>query len=273
MGERETTRHLEGGGEASGTETATTGHETARNGAAFLPSALVSDTMLRLLSMLLALPAGYAGHCYSNMAVCQTCVADARGSPCAFCGSVCQMASDACSAGAVTTEANCPGYTPPDPLPGEPFFQDVSSLLATNPAQLNYGVAVTDTNGNGKLEFVVAGFGAANQAFEWDAASGSFHDVATATLQDASSKAIGVAACDIDGDGYEELYILNTDQYSGSTSTSDRLIARDASTGEHVELFALVQNQGKPCRAPCRAPCPCTCAAPCTVAHVAHGIA
>ena len=78
--------------------------------------------MLRLLSMLLALPAGYAGHCYSNMAVCQTCVADARGSPCAFCGSVCQMASDACSAGAVTTEANCPGYTPPDPLPGEPFF-------------------------------------------------------------------------------------------------------------------------------------------------------
>ena len=134
--------------------------------------------MLRLLSMLLALPAGYAGHCYSNMAVCQTCVADARGSPCAFCGSVCQMASDACSAGAVTTEANCPGYTPPDPLPGEPFFQDVSNLLATNPAQLNYGVAVTDTNGNGKLEFVVAGFGAANQAFEWDAASGSFHDAA-----------------------------------------------------------------------------------------------
>ena len=120
--------------------------------------------MLRLLSMLLALPAGYAGHCYSNMAVCQTCVDDARGSPCAFCGSVCQMASDACSAGAITTEANCPGYTPPDPLPGEPFFQDVSNLLATNPAQLNYGVAVTDTNGNGKLEFVVAGFGAANQA-------------------------------------------------------------------------------------------------------------
>ena len=84
-------------------------------------------------------------------------------------------------------------------------------MLATNPLQLNYGVAVTDTNGNGKLEFVVAGHGAANQAFEWNAASGSFHDVATATLQDAGSKAIGVAACDIDGDGFEELYILNTD--------------------------------------------------------------
>ena len=176
---------------------------------------------------------------YSNAAICQTCVADARGSSCAFCGSVCQMVGDACSAGAVyrwlvtgqparvgrprlnksvsvsagavATEASCPGYTPPEPLPGEPFFEDVSSLLATNPLQLNYGVAVTDTNGNGKLEFVVAGHGAANQAFEWNAASGSFHDVATATLQDAGSKAIGVAACDIDGDGFEELYILNTD--------------------------------------------------------------
>ena len=55
-----------------------------------------------------------------------------------------------------------------------------------------------------------------------------------------------MAACDVDGDGFEELYILNTDEYSGSTSTSDRLIARDANTGEHIELFALAQNQGKP---------------------------
>ena len=178
------------------------------------------------------------------------------------------VASDACSAGAVTTEANCPGYTPPEPLPGEAFFEDVSSLLATNPAQLNYGVAVTDTNGNGKLEFVVAGYGAANQAFEWDAASGSFHDVATATLQDAGSKAIGVAACDVDGDGFEELYILNTDQYSGSTSTSDRLIARDASTGQHVELFALAQNQGKPCIMSRTTSCTVSCTA-CT-AYIAR---
>ena len=64
-----------------------------------------------------------------------------------------------------------------------------------------------------------------------------------------------------------------TQQSQVMNGASDRLIARDASTGEHVELFALAQNQGKPCRAPCRAPCPCTCAAPCTVAHVAHGTA
>ena len=146
------------------------------------------------------------------------------------------MAWDACATDQVTSPAGCPDYeyTPP---PGEPFFEDVTSLLSTNPTQLNYGVAVTDTNGNGKLEFFVAGYGAANQAFEWDGAA--YVDVAkgSATLQDASSKAIGVAACDVDGDGAEELYILNTDQYSGSTSTSDRLVARDGDA--HVDLFSL----------------------------------
>ena len=80
--------------------------------------------------------------------------------------------------------------------------------------------------------------------FEWDNVTGMFVDVASAELKDASSKAIGVAACDIDGDGHEELYILNTDQYSGSTSTSDRLIDLDTSTGQHIELFGLAQNQG-----------------------------
>lgn len=150
------------------------------------------------------------------------------------------MASDSCASAAVLSESSCSSYTyEATSLPGEPFFEDVSSLLSTNPTQLNYGVAVTDTNGNGLLEFVVAGFGVANQAFEWDGAA--FQDVASTVLQDASSKAIGVAACDIDGDGKEELYILNTDSYSGMTGTSDRLVALDE-TG-HVELFSLAENQ------------------------------
>ena len=121
--------------------------------------------------------------------------------------------NDACATDQVTSPAGCPDYeyTPP---PGEPFFEDVTSLLSTSPTQLNYVVPVPDPNGNGKLEFFVAGYGAANQAFEWDGAA--YVDVAkgSATLQDASSKAIGVAACDMDEDGYEELYVLNTDQCS-----------------------------------------------------------
>ena len=90
-------------------------------------------------------------------------------------------------------------------------------------------MSVTDTNGNGKLEFVVAGFGVANQAFEWDGAA--YVDVASDVIADSASKAIGVAACDVNGDGHEELYILNTDSYSGTTSTSDRLIAHDQTNG------------------------------------------
>ena len=191
------------------------------------------------LMIIYAITLARAGHCYSN-ADCASCVSDARGSACEWCGSSCQMSWDACSA-AVSTLASCPdySYTPP---PGEDFFEDVTSLLATNPTQRNYGVAVTDTNGNGKFEFVVAGYGAANQAFEWDGTA--YVDVAlgSSVLQDASSSAIGVAACDVDGDGAEELYVLNTDQYSGTTSTSDRLVKRDASTGSHIELFGLAEN-------------------------------
>ena len=59
---------------------------------------------------------------------------------------------------------------------------------------------------------------------------------------------VGVAACDVDGDGAEELYILNTDQYSGSTSTSDRLVARDGDA--HVDLFSLAENRAAPTSSP-----------------------
>ena len=37
-------------------------------------------------------------------------------------------------------------------------------------------------------------------------------------------KTIGVAACDVDRDGYEEIYFLNTDTYSGTKKYSDRLL-------------------------------------------------
>ena len=170
-------------------------------------------------------------------------MSDSRGSPCSFCDGRCQMAWDACETDAITSSAACPAYEYIPP-PGPDFFIDVSERLASNPAQLNYGVAVTDTDGDGNFEFVVAGYGAANQAFEWDGSS--YQDIALSspTLQDAEHRAIGVAACDIDGDGHEELYVLNTDQYSGSTSTSDKLIDFDDARREHVELFALPQNQG-----------------------------
>jgi hypothetical protein len=126
-----------------------------------------------------------------------------------------------------------------DQLAGNPMFVQHTDLLTTNPVQKNYGIAVTDIDADGTFEFVVAGYGAANQAFKWDATTGNFKDVALEkpALQDTSGMAIGVAACDVDGDGFEELYILNTDSYSGQTTTSDKLVDRDDS-GVYEDILA-----------------------------------
>lgn len=128
---------------------------------------------------------------------------------------------------------------------GEPFFQDFTHLLTHNPAQKNYGVSVTDIDGDGTFEMVVAGYGVANLALKYNPSSGQFDDIALdhSALQDTSRQAIGVAACDIDGDGYEELYILNTDQYSGDTSTSDRLMER-SQAGAYRDMFEMPRHAG-----------------------------
>ena len=54
-------------------------------------------------------------------------------------------------------------------------------------------------------------------------------------FNDAKRKTIGVAACDIDQDGFEEIYFLNTDTYSGEKKYSDRLI--DGTSKGFVDLF------------------------------------
>eukprot|EP00929_Paragymnodinium_shiwhaense_P032533 TRINITY_DN18016_c0_g1_i1.p1 TRINITY_DN18016_c0_g1~~TRINITY_DN18016_c0_g1_i1.p1 ORF type:complete len:717 (+),score=116.87 TRINITY_DN18016_c0_g1_i1:247-2151(+) len=153
------------------------------------------------------------------------------------------MAADACGSGKVEQFGTCGAYTPPE-YPGDPFFKDFSQLLQDNPVQLNYGISVTDVDADGKFEAVVAGYRYPNLAWKWDADAGKFSDVARGhpALQDASLKAIGLAACDVDGDGYEELYILNTDQYSGVTRTSDRLI--DFEGNAYSDRFSETQNQG-----------------------------
>eukprot|EP00931_Biecheleriopsis_adriatica_P065316 TRINITY_DN39886_c0_g1_i1.p1 TRINITY_DN39886_c0_g1~~TRINITY_DN39886_c0_g1_i1.p1 ORF type:complete len:703 (-),score=136.11 TRINITY_DN39886_c0_g1_i1:129-2204(-) len=200
-----------------------------------------------LAACLLPVVQVWAAHCYATSS-CEACVADSRGAPCAWCKGTnsCQMATDVCEDGLVGAGGDCSAEWTPKVLPGDPFFKDFSELLSHNPVQRNYGVSVTDIDGDGNLEAVVAGFGAANLAFKWDGSEGHFKDVASDSqaLQDASGKAIGVAACDVDGDGYEELYVLNTDQYSGQTTTSDRLLDRNPSAGSFSDIFSQSQNEG-----------------------------
>jgi hypothetical protein len=109
-----------------------------------------------------------------------------------------------------------------------------TDLLYANPDRLCYGVAVTDIDGDGLFEFVVAGFGCANIALKWTGRG--YLDCADAVFADPHGQAIGLAAGDLDADGVEELYILNSDTFAGSKHQNDRLFALHG--GTRVDLFA-----------------------------------
>jgi hypothetical protein len=119
------------------------------------------------------------------------------------------------------------------------MFSEYSRLLYHNPSQYSYGIAVTDNDGDGEFELVVAGFGCPNLVLKWDGEY--FRNVAPPAIADPERQAIGVAAADIDGDGREELYILNTDTFAGQKRFGDRLL--DNVDGDWTDLFSLSTNR------------------------------
>uniref|UniRef100_A0A8C4RCI1 Cartilage acidic protein 1 n=1 Tax=Eptatretus burgeri TaxID=7764 RepID=A0A8C4RCI1_EPTBU len=100
-----------------------------------------------------------------------------------------------------------------------------------NPLQVNYGMAVTDVDGDGSLEIIVAGYNEPNLVLKYDASSQRLVNLAQDdldspyyALRDEHGSSIGVAACDIDGDGWEEIYFLNTNNaFSGTATYADKL--------------------------------------------------
>ncbi len=103
------------------------------------------------------------------------------------------------------------------------FFKDISNLLPDQKPRLSYGVAVTDFDNDGADEFIVTGFGYENLALGYDGNSLQ-NKIKENIFSDFNRSTIGVAACDIDKDGHEEIYFLNTDTYSGQKMYSDRLL-------------------------------------------------
>nr|ABC86200.1 cartilage acidic protein 2 [Physcomitrium patens] len=119
------------------------------------------------------------------------------------------------------------------------MFKDASHLIAVNPPRLNYGVCVSDLDGDGEFELFVCGFGFQNQVLKWN--GNELVDIAVGTpLEDPETKSIGVAAADFDADGREELYVLNTDTFLGRKKVTDRLF--DSQSEQWVDLFSLPRN-------------------------------
>ena len=120
------------------------------------------------------------------------------------------------------------------------FFEDLTSIISDNPKRLSYGVSVTDVNQDGNFDFVVTGFGYPNLALSYE--NGKLINIINQKkFTDEFRRTIGVAACDIDKDGYEEIYFLNTDTYSGTKKYSDRLI--DFNGRKFIDLFEIEKNQ------------------------------
>ena len=120
------------------------------------------------------------------------------------------------------------------------FFNNITDLIENNYESLRYGISVTDFNNDGNYEFIVAGFGSENLALTYK--DNKLKNIAVdEKFTDRRSFTIGVAACDIDSDGYEEIYFLNTDTYSGEKKYSDRLI--DTKNKKIFDIFEQKKNQ------------------------------
>ncbi len=121
------------------------------------------------------------------------------------------------------------------------FFQDISDIIENNNARLSYGVSVTDFDKDGQFEFIVTGFGYPNLALKYSEGR-LVNSIKSKLFLDKERKTIGVAACDIDQDGFEEIYFLNTDTYSGEKKYSDRLLDNEKNIFDYFEINENFEN-------------------------------
>lgn len=150
-------------------------------------------------------------------------------------------------------------------------FVDASALLAPNLPELSYGCVMADFDNDGLPEILVVTVNGPNRLYKW--ADSQLRDVAPPALQDVYANGIGVAAADMTGNGYLDVYLLNTTAFLGPNSDPDRLLInhgelefsdamennadRNVAAGRSVvwfdalgdgRMFAYVCNYAAPCR-------------------------
>ena len=121
------------------------------------------------------------------------------------------------------------------------FFSNISDIIENNTDRLSYGVSVTDFDKDGSYEFIVAGFGYSNLALSYKNGK-LINTIQNPLFIDENRSTIGVSSCDIDQDGFEEIYFLNTDTYSGEKKYSDRLLDNNNKIFDYFELEKNLEN-------------------------------
>ncbi|MED5574063.1 MAG: VCBS repeat-containing protein, partial [Pseudomonadota bacterium] len=141
--------------------------------------------------------------------------------------------------GSVAADSDLAGAdVPMVPRSDRPTFDAYTDLIVDNPVKRRYGIAITDFDNDGDFEAIVTGYGGANEVLDYR--QGQLVDITPVSLRDEGRRAIGVAACDITGDGREEIYFLNVDRFGGLGEVSDRLYRRSGT--EWDDLFELEAN-------------------------------
>jgi len=115
------------------------------------------------------------------------------------------------------------------------MFLSAADLVEGSKLRSVYGMTVTDVDRDGVLELLVAGHAGPNAVLKWNGTR--LIDHTPAPLADAGGKGVAVAAADIDGDGFEEIYLANSDSIDRRGRQVDRLFS---CFGERwLDLFSL----------------------------------
>ena len=119
------------------------------------------------------------------------------------------------------------------------MFVDRSELLSDNPTRLYGTIAASDIDGDGVFELFVAVSGGANRVLKWTGSE--FVDIAQGMLAAVDRDTIGAIAADMDGDGREELYLLNAD------GKGDLLLQGGGRTWEAIDTIDRVPGRSAVC--------------------------
>lgn len=115
-------------------------------------------------------------------------------------------------------------------------FIDASPLLQPNPPELSYGCVMADFDRDGLPEILVVTVQGANRLYKWK--GDRLVDVAPPSIQDVDASGIGVACADYSGNGFLDVYLLNTSTFMGPYSDPDRLLVNEGELA-FLDLLAL----------------------------------